>query len=262
MKILLPVILVVLIALGAGFYFFGSQKKQETSPQATPVSTQVATLPLEKRPYVSLFPQTNGHEVKLSVSNINQSKSLEYELVYLVGEASRGVIGSGELNGSTSFARDLLFGSCSKNVCKYDEGVEQGTLTLKLKGEKTQKYEVAFKMQKGSNAKKDLGLTDGNFSFQGKLSSGQLYLVYGAIGVPKMPEGKVVGGPYSLTSSGGSAIKGAIQMRLVEPTKEVKVYGWDKSSSSWKEYLKSFETDGKTVSVETDSLTTYIAVAS
>jgi hypothetical protein len=249
----------VLIFFGGLFWFIKGKKPPSEIGLPTPAQTSVA---LEERPYVSLIPRADGHELKLKVENLNYVQSVEYELVYFVGDVSRGVIGSVDLKGENSFSRDLLLGSCSRNVCKYDEGVSEGILTLRFKAVNlgTQKYELPFRLQTGKEGKKE-GLTskDGNFIFQGDLNPSSFYLIHSTLGLPLPYKGKIIGGPYGIFTSGSTNVKGVIKLRLMEKSSEVKILGWD--GNSWKEYSKGFETDGEVVSVEVDRLTCFIAVS-
>lgn len=260
MKKGLVVIFIGIVLVGFIFVFLKGKKTGSPSTDSgSQVSNQVV-LPIEERPYLILVPRADGHELKLGLSNLKNIKSVDYELVYLAGKVSRGVIGSVDLKGESSFSRDLLLGSCSKNVCKYDEGVSSGTLTLKLTGtEGVQKYEASFHLQKGSQAKNGLTSGDDNFTFSGSFSSSSFYLISNTLGLPKNPPGKIIGGPYGVFPSGSGSIKGTIKLRLSQSSQTVKVLSWD--GSSWKEYTKGFETDGQVVSVEVDRLTIFIAVA-
>lgn len=260
MKKNLPIVIIfvgALILFGLLFWFLKGRKISPETGQITPTLAPVA---IEERPYVTLTPRADGHELKLEIINIKDTNTVEYELVYLAGDVSRGVIGSVDLGGKNSLSRDLLLGSCSKNVCKYDEGVTEGTLTLRFRGVGgTQKYELAFHLQTGSQAKEGLTSGDGNFTFQGSLPSSSFYLSQGTLGVPKMPGGKIIAGPYGVFTAGSKNVKGTIKLHLSGPSQTVKVFGWD--GSSWKEYSKGFETDGEVISVEVDRLTTFIAAS-
>ena len=255
----LPVIGIFLGALIFGVLFWFIKGRQVSPGVGQPTST-LAPVAVEERPYVTLTPRTDGHELKLEIENLKDVQTVEYELVYLAGDLSRGVIGSVDPKGETSISRDLLLGSCSKNVCKYDEGVTEGTLTLRFRGPGgTQKYELAFYLQKGSEAREGLTSGDGNFTFQGVLPSNSFYLISGTLGVPQKPSGKIIGGPYGIFTVGSTSAKGTIKLRLSQASPEAKVFGWD--GNSWKEYSKGFETDGELVSVEVDRLTTFLAVS-
>ena len=266
MRKLLPIIVVLLIFGGIGFFFFKGKKTAGPLPGFSITGTTQVSL--EERPFVTLTPRADGHEIKLEIQNIKNAQTVEYELAYMAGEFSRGTIGEAKLEGADSLSRNLLLGSesCSgtgeKKVCryKYDEGVSEGTLTLRLrKDSSAQKYEIAFHLQQGAEAKKGLTSGDGNFEFKGSLSSSAFFLIHSTVGLPKAPDGKVIGGSYGIFTSGSPTVKGTVKLRLNQATQSVKVLAWD--GSSWKPYAKGLATDGQTVSVEVDRLTTFVAVA-
>lgn len=266
-KILILIAVGVIVLAGAFFLLKGQKTTGEKEAGSTGTSKKVV-LPIEERPFATLTPRTDGHALTLDVKNIKGANVVEYELPYMAGDASRGTLGDIKLNGETSFSRNLLLGSesCSgtgeKQVCKYkyDEGVSDGSLTLRLRGSNgTQKYDTDFRLQKGSEAKIGLVSKDGNFQFQGTLPANVFYVVLSTIGLPQATTGKVVGGPYGVFTAGSNSAKGTIKITLTEPAQSVKALGWD--GLSWKEYSKGLTSDGKTVSVEVDRLTTFVVVA-
>lgn len=244
-------------------------KGQETTTQSTQLTSLATEVIIEDNPYVTLTPRADGHEFTLEVKNLKKTELVEYELSYLAGEFSRGAIGEIKVDGANSFTRKLLLGSesCSgggeSRVCKYryDEGVQTGTLILRLRqGAQKQKLETPFHLQKGSEAKQGLTSGDGNFEFRGTVPSSAFYSVLSTVGVPVSPKGKIVGGPYGVFTSGSASAKGIIKLRLSEPAAQVKVLGWD--GSSWREYTKDFKNEGGFVLVTTDRLTVFVVVAS
>ena len=140
MKKTTAIILVVFLSLGiiGGLFFltFKNKKSSLSSSKPTPTPQQIMEeLPAEKLPLVWLTPSADKHEVTLEIKNIKNATSLEYELTYLSKEIPRGVVGTINLKEQeTSILRKILLGSCSRNVCRYDEGVTGGTLTLRLRG--------------------------------------------------------------------------------------------------------------------------------
>ncbi|MBN1169199.1 hypothetical protein JXA63_04895 [Candidatus Woesebacteria bacterium] len=83
---------------------------------------------------VTLTPSDDGHWLKLDVSGISQNADkMEYELIYNLPDGRvQGVPGSIELEGESKVERDILLGTESSGNYYYDEGVESGTLTLRL----------------------------------------------------------------------------------------------------------------------------------
>lgn len=270
MKRYLPLVITLLIGILilGGLVFFLLDRKPSSPEQTT--SPSVVSAVIEENPYVILTPDSAGHELELEIKNIKQASVVEFELSYLAAEFPRGAIGEIKVGGRESVAKKILLGSesCSgtgpERICrrKYDEGVTEGVLLLRFRKEnKSQKEEVGFHLQKGSEAKEGLSSLDGNFSFQGKLGSSTFYVIHPTIGVPKLPEGKIIAGPYGIFTSGSLNIPGTVKLRLKTTSPQVKILGWDAAKGTWKEYNRGLETDGEIVSVEVDRLTTLIAVS-
>jgi hypothetical protein len=234
------------------------------SEMAEPTTAPSASIPLEGRPYVTLIPRADGKELNLSITGIVDAKTLEYELTYLAGDPNnqlqRGVVGSVDLAGKTDYQKAILLGSCSKNVCKYDEGVTEGTLALTLRSSEgaIQKYESAFHLQKGSEGKAGLTSGEGNFKLVSANLPAAYYLTLSTIGLFQTPSGKIIAGPYGVFTSASSRITGQVSLRLAESSSRPSVYVWQ--NKQWQKLTSGLETDGEVVSVSTDRLGTFVAV--
>ena len=107
-------------------------------------------------PYALLFPRRDGNAVVLNIKRTSSYDSISYDLAYTSaidetkivgskildegeeqakgGSIDRGVSGTIDTKEKKGeYEQEILFGTCSKNVCKYDQGVENGTLVLKIK---------------------------------------------------------------------------------------------------------------------------------
>jgi hypothetical protein len=142
--------------------------------------------------------------------------------------------------------RDLLLGTCSSGRCRYDEGVEDGTFTLRLRdedGKLISKLETRFYLQKGGLK---LSSADNDFSLSStKLSKNTYYIVVGTFGLPKDAPGDVVGEPYGIFTKGSTKVSGSIDL-----DGEGTLYGYN--GSKWVELA-----DG-----ETSFLGTFVKIAS
>jgi len=217
------IIVAVLLIVGGIFLIKGRNKDQNADENQQDQKKTLET-PLEDRPYVALIPRADGKEFTLEISRIKNAKTIEYELVYESQGLSRGVIGSVELSsGETEVSRKLLLGTCSRDVCKYDEGVEQGSLTLRFRGtEGTRKFETSFHLQQGG---KELTSMDNNFKLTGKFAANTFYLTMQTIGLPKEVEEKVIAGPYGIFTAGSVSVKNSIlTMTLDETSAEAKLF--------------------------------------
>ncbi len=133
------ILLTVLIITGFGViilrgsFFTKKEKRNNVSPTATPTSKPILK---EEGVEVSLTPRYDNRAVTLKLSKISSEiVSFEYELSYETkGGLPRGVLTPKpvEVKGQDPIVREILLGSCSKNVCVYDEGVKKISLTLKF----------------------------------------------------------------------------------------------------------------------------------
>lgn len=228
----------------------GGQTANPGQPTAEPTKPLETTI-LE-RPFVSLEPTTDGHWVNLKIENIKPgTKSVDYELIYFAGDlgnqVERGVAGSVELKSETKIERKILFGSESCTVkCKYkfDENVSEGVLTLKLRnGNGTEKFESAFRLQKGSEAAEGLSIGDGNFKLVSKnLAKNGYFLTISTLGVPKEFSGKIAALPYGIFPS--SAVKAEVAFKTSETAR---ILFWD--GTKWQEIESSLVDGWLTASV-------------
>lgn len=255
--IIIGIVLLILLLAVVFIWWRGKKAKEAELPLPTPEGVLIETT-LEERPYVTLTPRTDGREFTLDITRIKNTKTIEYELVYLTHGLSRGVIGTIDLKGETAISRKLLLGTCSRGVCKYDEDVTEGTLTLRFRGsEGVRKFVADFHLQQGGG---ELTSIDGNLKLEGKLSSGTFYLTMSTVGLPEELEGKVIGGPYGVFTVGNKLVKnGEVTLVLSEETTSVELYAW--AGRAWEE-IEDVEIDDKVVSAEVDSLATFIVTAS
>lgn len=221
-------------------------------------------------PYALLYPRRDGNALVLNIKRTSSYDAISFELAYtssseevsMEGSKVRGDLGdqgdSGNLgvidrgvsgtidtkDKKGEYEQDILFGTCSKNVCKYDKGVENGILTLHIKkGNKAYKMITQWHLQKPDVA---LGvLTSGDNHFIYKVDAGRealnaigFSIVNDLTGLPKLPSGKhVTGKVYALNVPIAKELKsGEIIYELAEdPEADAKIYRYSESSSSWEE---------------------------
>lgn len=59
----------------------------------------------------------------VNFSNLGVVSSFSYELIYTSSSIPQGVAGTITPRGEESTQRELLFGTCSRNVCRYHTGI-------------------------------------------------------------------------------------------------------------------------------------------
>lgn len=251
--------LVFLLIMGGIFWFLRGRSPAEPEEEPEELAPEWS---LEERPYITLTPRDDGREFKLRIEGIKDTELVDYELVYFANDISRGVTGTIELEGKTSAERDLLLGSCSRNVCKYDENVTEGTLSLRFQNQEGQvrKYELAFHLQTGDEGAVGLTSGDGDFSFVGKLPAAEYYLTLSTVGLPEIPQGELLAGPYAVFTSASKKVSGKVNLKLEEGIEEAQVLGWNSTQQAWEEL--GGEIKNHFISASVEILTTYIAVSS
>lgn len=215
MKRFLPLILFlvgVIVLIGVFVVLKRGSNKQETSED----EGSLIEVSLSDRPLTSLTPSSDGHWLKLKIEKIKISaSSLDYELLYSLPDGrTQGVPGTINLKGETSIERDLLLGSESSGKFRYDEGVEEGTLTLRFRNDKGKlitKFSTKFHLESGV---KSLSSIDGKFSFElAKTASKVFFVTMETFGIPEEAPVSVKTGPLGVFASGKGPYAGKVSLK-------------------------------------------------
>lgn len=242
LKKYLPFILVGVGILVLVLVYFTVFKKSPSSE--LPEETALIEVALADRPYATLTPTEDGHWLKLAIEKLNipGAFSLDYELLYqLTTGEQQGVPGTIMLSGQSSINRELLLGSESNGKFRYDEGVKEGTLTLRFRNDKGKllvKFVSKFHLQSGTAALSNL---DATFKYTlNKVPTKTFFVTMDTFGVPgALPSGSVAVGPFAVLTSAKTAQAGKVEMGG-------KAMMWD--GSAWEEVSGSASNVGLFVS--------------
>ncbi|TSC87741.1 MAG: Uncharacterized protein G01um10147_427 [Microgenomates group bacterium Gr01-1014_7] len=215
-------------------------------------------------PYALLYPRRDGNALVLNLKRTASYDAITYELAYTSkvmeirvagnreeesatgsGSIDRGVQGTIDTKDKKGeYEQEILFGTCSQNVCKYDKGVENGTLTLHIrKGSKAYRMVTQWHLQKPDVALGNLTSGDGHFVYKinadrQALSNIGFSIINDLTGVPKLPEGKIVlGKVYALNVPIAKSLPGGnVSLELAEnPPLGAKLARYDDSQNKWVE---------------------------
>lgn len=257
---------VILIAVIVALIFGGFNVYQRFATNSNTLVEEIDLSFDSEGPFALTFPRRDGNAMVLNLKRTSSYDAISYELAYTStpdekvvkgskvtdeeggnagGAIDRGVVGSLDTKEKKGeYEQEILFGTCSKNVCKYDKGVENGTLTLHIKKDnKAYRMSTQWHLQKPDIA---LGLlTSGDNHFTYKVDADRISLtnvgfsiINDLTGVPKLPSGKVVlGKVYALNVPIAKDIKGgAVSVELAEnPSSDVKLYRYNESENKWEE---------------------------
>jgi hypothetical protein len=253
--LILSIVIVLFLLIGGGFFLWRRHQASQTGGLETE-GVLIETI-LADRPFISLTPSSDGHWLTIDVSRIKEADSLEYELLYdTVSGATQGSINTVPLNGESTYSKKILLGSESSGKFKYDEGVTQGILTIRLRGGPgTRKFVTEFHLQKGDE---ELTSIDNNFIISGTIPTNNYYVTMNTVGLPGEFDGEVFLGPYASFSSGTESLKnGLVSFTFPEENAEASLYSW--SGTEWTE--EKAEIENKTISTTITSLTTFIVTS-
>jgi hypothetical protein len=203
MKKFLPVILLVLGVVVLALVYFLVIKPSKTNTGEEEQATSLIEVSLDDRPVTSLTPTSDGHWLNLKVEKINiPASTMDYELLYdLPDGRTQGVPGAITLNGLKVIERKLLLGSESSGKYRYDEGVKEGTLTLRFRnsgGKLIAKFTTKFALLSNT---KELASVDGAFTATLDKTPKAFFVVMETFGIPASSPSEVKAGPFGLFSS-------------------------------------------------------------
>lgn len=124
----------VLLLVMVGLFLFmnkNGQTTEETDVSILPQSEKLAAV--ESSVKVAVKRSTDGKKAVLTITGIPAKyEDIDYEFTYNAkGGVPRGVLGVLEITDG-EVEKEIVLGSCSTNVCTYDEGVEKVTVNLKF----------------------------------------------------------------------------------------------------------------------------------
>lgn len=158
-QVIAGVVLLLLIVLGGYFVISGNKKEVVESQVADEQIVQTLT-PEELG--LTLVPAPDKKRIKFKIEKASGIKSIEYELMYdadippaerLEGadgedKVTRQVAGEAKVDSgkATYESKYLVLGSESANTIRYDTGVEEVTITLKITKADKKVYQVEDKL--------------------------------------------------------------------------------------------------------------------
>lgn len=262
-KKFLPWILISLVVIGGGVFAYTRFRSRpavenEAVSQKKRIQEPVNQIPVAERPYITISPQADGHNITLAVETLKlAADEVEYELEYQAGSLLQGAFGQFEL--STIPAREqILLGSCSAGgACSYHEDVKGGSLLTRFTGEEvTYALKSRWKYIINSDRETSFSSQDAKFQLESDDLARQSYLViFNTAGYPEGLDAEPVSELYSLTSVSSLNGSGELSIRAEEEG-QLLIMGYD--GQDWVEFETSV--DGKTATAEVELLELYTVI--
>lgn len=122
------------------FIFTGSAQARllpQAGKSAKPTTTKATV-----KAGISVYPKLRADRRALTINfaNLQNAKSVSYALIYQTAIQEEGAIGSINLTNSNTKTEELLFGTCSKNVCRYHTNIKNARLEVSYTTKSGKKY--------------------------------------------------------------------------------------------------------------------------
>lgn len=126
-------------------FLFTATAQAKVLPQAKKV---ISKTPVVKVSGINVSPKLRSDRkaVMVNFSNLQNAQNVSYALIYNTSEQQEAAMGALNLGAGANQTQELLFGTCSKNVCRYHTGINNARLevsyTLKSGKKFLKKYKI------------------------------------------------------------------------------------------------------------------------
>ena len=148
MKSIAILSLVLILGLSSLSPVLAKKLLPQAKPPSTPGGAKITTSTKTKGITTSVKFRGDRRAIIVTFNNLSIASSVNYTLSYSTRGTTQGA--SGTLNPGTSpdpTSRELIFGTCSHGVCRYDSGITNARLVIitTLKGGK--KIQKSFRLK-------------------------------------------------------------------------------------------------------------------
>ncbi len=130
-------------------YLFTKTADAKMLPQAGKAIGKQTTISGSSTAGINVYPRlrSDRRALLVSFSNLQNASNVSYLLTYSTYTQEEGARGSLSLNGSSSQTQELLFGTCSKQVCRYHTGIHDAKLEVSYTLKNNKKYLKRYKIK-------------------------------------------------------------------------------------------------------------------
>ena len=140
-KIVLIVFLIFLFSFAQEAYALKVLPQARSSKKTASIKTSTSG--------IIVTPKIRGdrHALLIYFSNLQNAESVSYMLIYKTNGQDEGAGGSVNPSLASSASRELLFGTCSKNVCRYHTNLSNMSLEITAQLKSGKKLIKHFKIR-------------------------------------------------------------------------------------------------------------------
>lgn len=127
---------VILLAIFGGLFLLLKGGSEDTQAQPAQTKKMAAREVTPDEIGLVLTPVNNNQKIRIEITNIEGIRGFEYELSYDAIEngetVPRGAIGELEVVPGKKVSHDVDLGTCSSGTCKYDKGVTEVSVVIRV----------------------------------------------------------------------------------------------------------------------------------
>lgn len=143
MKKFLPLVII----LSAVFIFTGVTEAKILPQASKAVPKQAVSKSGGTTINVSPSLRADRRALLVNFSNLQNAKTVSYMLIYKTAIQEEAAMGALNLSGQTTDRIELLFGTCSKNVCRYHTGIKDARFEVSYTSKTGKKYLKKFRIK-------------------------------------------------------------------------------------------------------------------
>lgn len=130
-------------------FIFTKNTEAKVLPQAQKSVQKSSAVKSSKVTGIGVSPRLRGDRRALVVnfSNLQNASGVSYMLTYKTSIQDEGAMGALNLKGSSNQTSELLFGTCSKQVCRYHTGIKDARLDISYTLKSGKKYLKKYKIK-------------------------------------------------------------------------------------------------------------------
>ncbi|HSW98050.1 MAG TPA: hypothetical protein VLF89_09560 [Candidatus Saccharimonadales bacterium] len=149
-------VLVLIIVSGIGIFYIASSRKATITTKNgknyvdSPLAP-VATLTPDQIGFsmeLAQSGQSAGHAIDMKITKIEGITGVDYEFSYIYGDSlNQGGFGHLDVkSGASSLSQEIVLGTCSSGVCRYDVNVSHFKMVLRITKDDGKTYQVTKEM--------------------------------------------------------------------------------------------------------------------
>lgn len=98
---------------------------------------------------IGVYPKMRADRraIIVNFSNLQNASNVSYQLIYSHDGQQEGAMGGVTLSGQTSDKAELLFATCSNNICRYHSNIKDARLEVSYTSKTGKKYLKKFKIK-------------------------------------------------------------------------------------------------------------------